>query len=134
MLAKSTTSPLAPKNDEVLVKVDTSAAVSTTPASAKEKNAKKKEAEASGKDMPTPAAKTAMTVIDLEGIQDRVVALPVSAGNYFGITAVEDAVYYLASSTKSPRAVLKVYNLKDKKETEIGEFNSYVISANLKKF
>ena len=47
--------------------------------------------------------------------------------------AVEDAVYYLASSTKSPRAVLKVYNLKDKKETEIGEFNSYVISANLKK-
>lgn len=132
-LAKATTSPLAPKNDEVLVKVDTSAVVSTTPASAKEKNAKKKEAEASGKDMPTPAAKTAVTIVDLEGIQDRVVALPVSAGNYFGVTAVEDAVYYLASSTKSPRAVLKVYNLKDKKESEIGEFNSYVISANLKK-
>ena len=50
-MAKSTTSPLAPKNDEVLVKVDTSAAVSTTPASAKEKNAKKKEAEAKKKEM-----------------------------------------------------------------------------------
>jgi tricorn protease len=131
-LAKATTSPLAPKNDEVMVKVDTSV-TSTTPAAAKEKNAKKKEAEAEGKEMSTPEVKTAVTVIDLEGIQDRVVALPVSAGNYFAISAVEDAVYYMSSSTKSPKAILKVFNLKDKKETEIGEFSSYIISANLKK-
>src|SRR5690606_5768893 len=41
--------------------------------------------------------------------------------------------YYVHSSTKTSRPVLKVYNLKDKKESEIGEFSSYVISANRKK-
>lgn len=132
-LSKATPSPLAPKNDEVLIKADTSTIVSTTPAAAKEKNTKKKEEEAEGKAVATTPVKTAATVIDLEGIQDRVVALPVSPGNYFGITAVEDAVYYLTSSTRSPRGMLKVYNLKDKKEAEVGEYNSYIISANLKK-
>jgi tricorn protease len=129
-LAKSTPSPLAPKNDEVMVKADSTTTTpdkSTEPKDEKKDNGKKAEEPAKA-----PAAKPA-TVIDLEGISERVVALPVSAGNYFGLSAVEDAVYYMASSTKSPKAVLKVYNLKDKKETEIGEFNSYIISANQKK-
>lgn len=129
-LAKSTTSPLAPKNDEVQVKEDTTA-VAEEKEDTKKKGGKDKADEAKEK-TAAPAAVPA-TVIDLEGIQDRVVALPVGRGNYYGITAVDDAVYYLSSSTKSPRSVLKVYNLKDKKETELGEFNSYVISANRKK-
>ena len=134
-LAKATVSPLAPKNDEVLIKVDSSTIVATTPAAAKEKNAKKKEAESKGDGTAAakPAANTPKTVVDLDGIQDRIVALPIGAGNYFGISTAEDVVYYVTSSTKSPKGILKVFNLKDKKETEIGEYGSYIISANHKK-
>ena len=132
-LAKATVSPLAPKNDEVLIKIDSSTIVATTPAAAKEKNAKKKATDGTDAAAAKPAANTPKTVIDLDGIQDRIVALPISAGNYFGISTAEDVVYYITSSTKSPKGVLKVYNLKDKKETEIGEFSSYIISANHKK-
>ena len=129
-LAKSTPSPFAPKNDEVQVKVDTTAAASAKTADTKKKGDKEKPEEV--KDKPATPAVPA-TVIDLDGIQERSVALPISAGNYFGITPVEDAVYYVASSTKSPRGILKVYNLKDKKEKDIGEYGSYVISSNKKK-
>ena len=130
-LAKSTTSPLAPKNDEVQVKVDTTATTAAKTDDSKKKGDKGKTTDTKAS---TPAPETTpKTVIDLEGIQDRVVALPIGAGNYYGLNAVEDAVYYIASSTKSPRGILKVYNLKDKKESDIGEFSSYIVSANHKK-
>lgn len=129
-LAKGTPSPLAPKNDEVQIKADTASTAAAKPEDTKKKGGKEKPEEA--KEKPAAPA-TPPTLIDLDGIQDRSVALPVAPGNYYGITPVEDAVYYVASSTKSPRGVLKVYNLKDKKETEIGEYGSYVISANKKK-
>jgi tricorn protease len=127
-LAKGTPSPLAPKNDEVQVKVDTASTTAAKPEDKKNSDKDKKEEPKEAAKPSTPAV-----VVDLEGIQDRVVALPVSAGNYFNIQAVEDGVYYMTSSTKSPRSVIKWYNLKDKKETEVGEFSSYVISSNMKK-
>jgi len=115
-LAKSTSSPLEPKNDEV--KVNTEVAKAT-----------------SSKDKPAeqPAATIKPVVVDIDGIQGRIVSLPVAAGNYFGITVVDESVYYLNNSSKAPKTTLKVFNLKDKKETEIGEFTSYIISADNKK-
>lgn len=114
-LAKSTTSPLEPKNDEVRVN---SEVVKVT----------------GSKDKPTePVATVKPMVVDIDGIQGRIVSLPVAAGNYFGITVVDELVYYLNNTSKSPKTTLKVFNLKDKKETEIGEFNSYIISADSKK-
>lgn len=124
-LAKATPSPLGPKNDEVAVKKDTTA---TTPAAETTKVKNKKDEPAKPAE---PKVKPIM--VDLDGIQDRVVALPVSAGNYYGLSAVDDAVYYMSNSSNSPTTKLKVYNLKDKKETEIGEFNSYVLSVDRKK-
>ncbi|HJW30209.1 MAG TPA: PDZ domain-containing protein, partial [Saprospiraceae bacterium] len=73
------------------------------------------------------------TVIDLDGLQDRIVALPIDNGNYYGLKTADDAVYYLTNSTSSPKTSLKMYDVKAKKETEIGEFNSFIISTDHKK-
>jgi tricorn protease len=125
-LAKATPSPFGPKNDEVSIKKDTTAVEAKTDDKAKAKDKAKEEAK--------PAEpKMKPMVVDLDGITDRVVALPLSAGNYYGLSAVDDAIYYMANSTSSPATKLKVYNIKDKKEAEVGEFNSYIISVDRKK-
>lgn len=125
-LAKSTPSPLALKNDEVTVTEESTAAKTEDKAPASKKGAEINEA-------PKAESKSMDMMVDIDGIFNRVVSLPVSPGNYFNLQAVDDAIYYVHSSTKTSRPVLKVYNLKDKKESEIGEFSSYVISANRKK-
>ncbi len=72
-------------------------------------------------------------VVDLDGLQERIVSLPISAGNYGGITVVGESVYYLNNSLRIPDVALKVFDLKEKKETEVGKFNNYVISMDQKK-
>ncbi len=129
-LAKSTKSPLAPKNDEVKISgEETKDAGDSTSDSKKKKGAKDDEEAKKEEDKK----KEEVTVVDLEGIMDRVVALPISAGNYYGLTAVEDAVYYITNSTSDPKGTLKRYDLKEEKETSIGEYRSYIISADQKK-
>jgi len=71
--------------------------------------------------------------LDAEGILDRIVALPVRAGNYWGVTATEDKVYYCMRSSADNKATLKMYDLKSKKENELGDYASYIISADRKK-
>ncbi|HUR31642.1 MAG TPA: PDZ domain-containing protein, partial [Saprospiraceae bacterium] len=131
-LAKSTPSPLSPLNDEVVVKVD-SADVTSSSSEAKKKtpgvsdDSKKKET--------TPSkTTTGVTVkIDLEGIKERIMVLPGAPGNYFNLNTADDLVYFMTNATSAPKTTLKGYNLKDKKEFEIGQFNNYVISADRKK-
>nr|MDQ3016900.1 PDZ domain-containing protein [Bacteroidota bacterium] len=133
-LLKSTPSPLAPKNDEVQIKIVTSS-INSSASQVAPKNSTKKGATLKNDDKKEePKTPTGVVIkFDFDGIEDRVASLPVAAGNYFSLTAVDDAVYYMTNSTRTPKAVLKVYNLKDKKESEIGEFSSYVISSNKKK-
>ena len=127
-LAKATANPLAPKNDEVMVKADTAKTDTKTADTSKDKKSKDK------KEETKPAeTKPAATTVDLDGIQNRVVSLPVTAGNYYGLNATADGVYYIANSTDAPKSKLKFYNLKDKKEAELGEYGSYIISADQKK-
>ena len=109
-LAKETPSPFAPEND--VVKLDE-----------EKKDEKKDDNEAEVKVMK----------VDLDGIQDRVLSLPVSAGNYYGVTAVDDKVYYYASSSSNRGSTMKVYDLKKKEETELGSNINYTLSANGKK-
>ena len=128
-LAKATANPLAPKNDEVTIKADTAKTETKTADSGKDSKSKNK------KEEPKPATETkpVVTTIDLEGIQNRIVALPISAGSYYSLSATDDGVYYMASATDEPKNKLKFYNLKDKKEVDLGEFNNYLISADHKK-
>jgi len=130
-LAAGTPSPFAPKNDEVTIKED-EAPKADEAKKEEPKNGKKGKEEAQPEKKDDKPAVTE-TKIDWDNIEQRVVALPVGAGNYFGLSAVNDAVYYLNSSTRSPRPTLKVYNLKDEKESEVGDVSRYVISADRKK-
>lgn len=71
--------------------------------------------------------------VDPEGIKNRIVSLPIEAANYWHINAVGDKVYYMKRKAMERRARLKMYDLKEQKETDLGQINGYEISADMKK-
>ncbi len=71
--------------------------------------------------------------VDIDGIQNRIEALPVASGYYFNLSSVKDKLYYMQNTAISPHFQLSVYDFKKKKETCIGKMNNYIISANSKK-
>lgn len=136
-LSKDTPSPLSPKNDEVQIKVDSTDRTSKDSDQASSKgNAKKSKQDELKNKNSADADKhegAKPVKVDLDGIRERITSLPVSSGNYFGLTVTEDIVFYMTNATSSPKTTLKAYNLKDKKEVEIGQFDNYVVSADRKK-
>jgi len=136
-LAKKTLSPFAPKSDEVAI--------------AKDEAADKKEGEAkpeADKEKKPAAKKTVTVKVDADGLTGRIISLPIAASNYSNITMLGDKVYYrrlpgapvsgggggegFGGGSRS-RSVIAVYDLKERKETEIGNFDNFAISANGKK-
>ncbi len=106
-LQKNELSPFAPESDEVEVKSE----------KPKEKNSdKKKKKEKETGIRPVK--------IDIAGMGDRVVALPIRPGNYGSLKVSKNKLFYLSYPlrglngpvTKSERE-LKVYDLKEKKES-----------------
>lgn len=71
--------------------------------------------------------------IDFDGIIERIIALPVKAGAYWNISAVGDNVYYMMNTSSDRQSSLMTFDLKEKKETKVGDFNGYVITADQKK-
>ncbi len=118
-LAKDTENPFAPENDEVKIKEED-----------KEGEEKKKDKD-DKKDEKKPDSKD--VVIDLDGIQQRIVDLPVDAGRYWNLTIIGDKVYYMNFSTKAGKSALKMYDLEKEKETDLGDINGFIISADHKK-
>ena len=128
-LQKDTPSPFAPSNDEVKMD-DTKDSDEDQP----EKSEKPEKNKKSGKDQkkdnePEPSSKPEK--IDLEGLQQRIIEIPVEAGNYWNLWSVDDKIYYNMANDKGMLA--KVYDLKQKKETELGSDVSFDITANGKK-
>ncbi|WP_257666660.1 S41 family peptidase [Parapedobacter tibetensis] len=112
-LTAGITSPFAEESDEVAVKT------ATDGDDKKEGDAKKAEG----------AAKGGVTItVDEEGLADRIESLPVTPGSYFGLVASEDGLYYSRGGSG-----LTFFSLTDKKETEIGNFTGYSVSADKKK-
>ncbi|MEI7684419.1 MAG: PDZ domain-containing protein [Planctomycetota bacterium] len=111
-LAKDTPSPFAPKSDEVAVAKDKEPATPMPDG----KELKKKDA--------------AALKVDPNGIIDRVLSLPVPAGQYSGLSSVGNSLYYFRSSRKGGGAGFYVYDLGAKKETSLGNVAGYEISAN----
>ena len=70
--------------------------------------------------------------IDVDNIQHRIAVLPVAASNYFNITALENKVYYNRRGSKDDKAKLFCTIWKTK-ETELGDFGNYEISADGKR-
>ena len=127
-LAKATESPLKPRSDEV---------------GQGDKDEKKD-------DKPKPDAKPdepkkpAPTVVDEDGLKDRIEALPIASGNYNSLRLVDDRVFYLRTTVaddadadpenpEPPKGTLAAYSLKDRKETTFGKVSGYDITRDGKK-
>lgn len=121
-LAKDVDSPFETVSDEVQVKKKKKA-----PKDSEEDTAEKKEA--SKQDKPEKK----LMRVDIDGIQSRVDVLPIEVARYWNLTSVNDLLYYNRRANKDSRTLLMMYNLKDRKETEIGPYGSYEISADRKK-
>ncbi len=118
-LASDTPNPFALENDEVQIKKEEQPAETVTKES-KEKTEEKK---------PEPV----VTKIDSQGIQDRIISLPIRASNYFNITCVDNKVYYNEFQAGGDGIFLRFYDLKKKEETELAKGIQYIVSADGKK-
>lgn len=128
-LAKDTASPFAPKSDEVAIAKDD----------------EKKDA-----DKPAAAKKPAVVTVkvDADGLSGRIIGLPIAPSNYASITMVGEKVYYRRTpggpqggggggegfgGGVASRSTVALFDLKTKKETELGNFDGFEITANAKK-
>jgi tricorn protease len=150
-LAKETENPLGPKSDEVgkaeqkrekekakeAEEKKPEAKASATPASRDKKTEEKK---------PEAAKKPVVVKVDTDGIQNRIVALEITPGNYRDLRMVEDRVFYLRRTAGDDsgdddddgdggdrKAHLCSYSIEDRKETVLGDANQYQISFDGKK-
>jgi tricorn protease len=115
-LDRETKSPFEPKSDEVKIKEPD----------------KKDSAEAEKK--KEEGAKAAVKVkVDATGLKDRIAEVPITAANYTNLTAVAEKLYYIRSRSKDERPKLLMYEFDKQKETELGDFDGFEISADAKK-
>lgn len=118
-LSNETKSPFAPKSDEVKLQDE------------KKDDDKSK---SDDKDKKKDDSKNIVTVkVDLDGLAQRIVGLPVTASNYSNINIIENKVYYVRNGSKDGKAKLFLFELDKQKENELGEINGYEISADKKK-
>ncbi len=113
-LKKETISPFAKESDEEKVKepADTSKS--------------KKEPE-------TEKKSTALT-IDWDGIGNRIIDLPIKAGNYGALgMGKEDELLYISYPDAGGTGMLHKYDIKKRKDNEVMEMDGYLFSADGKK-
>lgn len=70
--------------------------------------------------------------VDVEGLSDRILQLPIKPGSYRNLQSVGSAVWYVGGSSGGPPG-LAMYDLATKKETQLGKVGGYEISADGKK-
>jgi tricorn protease len=115
LLSKNTPSPFRPKNTEV----DINDTVS-------KKGADKK----ASANLP----KSEPIAVDKAGIQDRIIALPIAASNYYNLIPRDDQkIYYIMRSSGVNKSMLKIYDLEAQTESTIGAVFFVQLSANRKK-
>jgi len=117
-LQKNTPSPFEPKNDEVKVRKE-----EKTASSKKEKKSSAEESKSENNNV----------FIDFDGINNRVVKLPVKAGNYWNLSPVGNDVYYIFNSSGNEGPKFKMFDLKNKLEKDLGDVSSFIVSADHKK-
>lgn len=123
-LQKDTLSPFAKESDEEKIKEE-----KTEPEKAADK--KKKETKSNVPAKIEPAG----LKIDTEGLRDRIVNIPVAAGDYsnLGVGASGEIYYIVGPSNRSAAATIHKYDLKERKDSEIMEADNFIISADTKK-
>ncbi|MDE3247214.1 MAG: PD40 domain-containing protein [Bacteroidota bacterium] len=109
LLSKKTPSPLMPESDEEALKGDTS-----------------KSADASKKAAPAP-------MIETDNLEQRIIALPVPAGNYYHLNGSVEGKLYYVSNTSGETSLMTYDITKRKAESVADNTNDYAISADGKK-
>jgi len=71
--------------------------------------------------------------IDFDGLGDRILSLPVRAANYYNLYAVNGKIYYVSRLFNEDHSTAYVYDLKNKKETELAKDISFEIPFGQKK-
>jgi tricorn protease len=135
-LAKDTESPLAPRSDEV----------GKAEKKGKDAEEKKPDDSTKKKDGKDEKKKPVVVKVDPEGLQNRIDAFSITPGNYSDLRMVDDRLFYLRRTVADDKeddnedggdrdrnAHLCVYSLEDRKETVLGDVNSYEITADGKK-
>ncbi len=119
-LQKETLSPFAKESDEEKTAKEEEAL---------ENKGKKKKKEA---EEENPEEELKEVKIDLEGIQNRIIDLPLDGGDLAGLgSASENQLIYLLRS--EGKRSMHVYNLEKREDKEVAEIDSYVLSADGKK-
>ncbi len=146
-LAKDTEPPLGPRSDEVGKKKDKDKDKDGEKKEADKKDADKKSDDKKGgeaKDKEKEGKKSVVVKVDLDGIQDRLAPLEISAGNYSSLRMVDDRIFYRRRTVADDdgdddgddsdrKWHLCVYSLEDRKETVLGDISRYEISNDGKK-
>ncbi len=118
-------SPFAPKSDEAGI-IDMNNPMKKDEKKDDKKSDSKSDSKADNKAVDS-------MVVDFAGIVNRTFEVPGSSGNYFGLSSVEDKLYYFKVSTRQTNR-LNMYDFKNQKEVEISDkINSYMITADNKK-
>ncbi|HOV44981.1 MAG: PD40 domain-containing protein [Chitinophagaceae bacterium] len=99
------------------------------------KEDKKKDSVKSKNDISAKEKDKVDVTIDFDGLESRMVILPVAAGNYANLSAVKGKIIYQKypnlGSPDDAKPALKYYDIEDRKEKNISEnIESYQLSAN----
>lgn len=126
-LRKDLVSPLVKESDEEKIGTD-----KAEPEKAADKKSKNK------KDITAPSpekGKPEALKIDTDGLQDRIINLPVTAGNFSNLETGDSGIvfYIIRPSIQSEASKLHQYNLKDRKDEEVMELDNYAVTADRKK-
>lgn len=132
-LQNETLNPFARESDEEEVKdeeAEEDADADGETESGNKKSKKKKKDEDS--DGEKEEEKEELLKIDLAGIQNRVVDLPLGAGSYYGLgSAKENQVLYIKS--EAGKRTMHAYDLEEREDKDIAELDMYILSSDGKK-
>ena len=134
-LTKETESPFKPHSDEVEIKKREKAGKKAEEPNDVDEAAKEEEAEKTDdKAKKKKEDKERERIkVDLDGIKDRIAVLPIRVANYYHLSSVDDHLYYQRRGSRDNGAQLVLYDLKEQKETELGNVRGYELSADHKK-
>ncbi len=120
-LQKETVSPFAKESDE-----ESPAKADADESKSKDKNKKD--------DKPKPESKVKSVSIDWDGIQNRIIDLPVKSGNYANL-AVQDGLklLYIEYPYDFGPGMLHQYDVKKRKDSEVLNMDGFTLSADGKK-
>jgi len=126
-LSTDVKSPFEPKSDEVALEQenDEKKGKADRKTGEDKKNSEEKKEKTQKKEVQVK--------IDPQGLKNRILSLPVEVANYRHLTSVRDKIYYIKRKSGEKKFSLKMYDLKERKEKDLGNINGYEISADTKK-